>query len=103
MKNIVPLSFRWFHKDEKSIMTIAAGMRRYWILGAMMHRNDSSKVYFQLFTESKWTQGSDELDPGEYILNVTVGAANAKPRSTKISITVPSGFEEPQINLDRVH
>jgi hypothetical protein len=56
MKDIVPMSFRWIHReaDQPEIfVTIATGMRRYWMLGAMKHRHNSENVYFQLFTESK--------------------------------------------------
>ena len=78
-------------------------MQRYFTLGALKRRSTSSPesnpIYFQLWTEFKLTPESDELTPGEYIVDVFIGAADAKPERTKIELTVPSSFKEPTVNI----
>jgi hypothetical protein len=106
MNKIAPLSFRWNHREHdrpEIFVTISRGMQRYFTLGALKRRSTSSPesnpIYFQLWTEFKLTPESDELTPGEYIVDVFIGAADAKPERTKIELTVPSSFKEPTVNI----
>jgi hypothetical protein len=104
VNSIVPMSLRWSNREDphpEVFVTISPGMQRYVILGALHHRppTDHDPVYFELWTEFKLTQDSNELMSGEYIIKVYITASTAKPRSQNIRLTVPNSFKHPEIRI----
>lgn len=99
-ESIVPKSLRWHDAEDAHLErfeTISPGMQRYCTLGALKKKGpgEGDKVYFQLWTTSKISETSDILWPGEYEIQVYIGAANASSRTQTITLR----FEHTKIEV----
>ena len=101
LAGFVPMNLRWAHAEPghpEAFVSIPSQMERRCTLGALKQYS-SGRVYFELWTVTKPSPDANELDEGNYCIDLSLGGHGTSSEKQSLLLEVPGEMDPDKLKI----